>query len=459
MTARAIVGYFRRHAEASTAAGAAFQVPRPSDEAMRARKKCSTEIGKGKFEYSQALAEVISHGACFHHGDLIPRDRKLVEEAFRAGHVKVLCATSTLGTGVNLPIFRLIFKDAFQGMFSSATYISQETYKQISGRAGRTGVDDRGESYLIVRKDGKNRVPRAYLRELLVGRLGRIVSSVVVGGVLSRERCDRLLLEMLATAQAQGHVMDENTINTVMESTLVWAAADEGKQSEIAALVERSMEWLATNFSPAQNEKRRFHVTDIDNSPMIQRIKVEGREVTEVTQLGKAVVASNMSPQEALLYMKDLNVALNQGFVTGNHLHVLYMCVPLACTQITMNKTLYGKLLAIVSKADPVERRVHEILGLSQQFLVLAAQTDNIKPGKADTERQKEQARVCQRLYIAYMLYNMILGATTTRIMNDFCITSGKLLDSLKEDVERFGKKAASLCRSMGKEVRSRCHH
>jgi len=53
----------------------------------------------------------------------------------------------------------------------------------------------------------------------------------------------------------------------------------------------------------------------------------------------------------------------------------------------------------------------------------------------------------------------MILGATTTRIMNDFCITSGKLLDSLKEDVERFGKKAASLCRSMGKEVRSRCHH
>ena len=75
--------------EASTAAGAAFQVPRPSEEAMRARKKCSTEIGKGKFEYSQALAEVISHGACFHHGDLIPRDRKLVEELRSPGGSKI----------------------------------------------------------------------------------------------------------------------------------------------------------------------------------------------------------------------------------------------------------------------------------------------------------------------------------------------------------------------------------
>ena len=450
VTAKALVAYFRRHAEATAVAGGALRMPQPSEEAIDVRKKCAHHIGKGTFEYSKALAEVILQGACFHHGDLVPHDRKLVEDAFRDGHIKVLCATSTLSTGVNLPIFRLIFKDAFQGLCDPTTYISQETYRQISGRAGRTGIDAWGESFLIVSKDSRNRVPKKYLQDLLLGRMDRIVSSVVVGGVLSRERCDRLLLEMLATAQARGHVIDETALNMIMESTLVWAAANSEKRVEIASLVERSMEWLATNFSSTTGQKRRFHVSDIDNSPMIQRRTVEGLQVTEVTLLGKAVVASNMAPHEALLYMKDLNVALNQGFVTGNHLHVLYMCVPLTCTQITMSKTLYGKLYSLVEHADPIERRVHEILGLSQAFLALAKQNDKLKLKGPDDERQ---ARICHRLFIAYMLYSMILGASPSRIIKDFGISSGKLLDSLKEDVERFGKKAASLCRSMGKDV------
>lgn len=448
LTAKSIVAYFRR--KAATAEAETPGIPLPSKDAMDARTLCAQEIGRRGLEYSQALAGVISQGACFHHGDLTPVDRNLVEAAFRQGHVRVLCATSTLGTGVNLPIFRVIFKDAFQGMFAPSSYISQETYRQISGRAGRTGVDDWGESYLIVRKSGNQRVPRSHLRELLVGSLGRVVSSVVVGGVLSRERCDRLVLEMLSTAQAQSQAMGSDTLNMIMESTLVLAAAAVDKRDDIAALVQSSLEWLATNFSESQGERRRFGIRDINDNSMIERNKAGENETINVTELGKAVVASNMAPQEALLYMKDLNVALNQGFVTGNHLHVLYMCVPLACTQIAMNRSRYGKLLKLVSQADPLERRVHAILGLSERFLTLASQNDNVRLKTAEDERQ---ARICLRLYIAYMLYAMILGSTTDKITRDFEITSGKLLDSLKEDVERFGKKAASLCRNMGKDV------
>ena len=448
LTAKSVVAYFRR--KAATAEAGTAAIPLPSEEALGARTVCAQEIGKRGLEYSQALAEVISQGACFHHGDLTPVDRNLVEAAFRKGHVRVLCATSTLGTGVNLPIFRVIFKDAFQGLFASTSYISQETYRQISGRAGRTGVDDWGESYLIVRKSGNQRVPRSHLRDLLVGSLGRVTSSVVVGGVLSRERCDRLVLEMLSTAQAQGQEMCSNTLDLIMGSTLVWAAAAVDRRKDIAALVRSSLEWLATNFSESQGERRRFGIRDINDNAMIERMKEGERETISVTQLGKAVVASSMAPQEALLYMKDLNVALNQGFVTGNHLHVLYMCVPLACTQIAMNRSRYGKLLKLVSQADPLERRVHAILGLSERFLTLASQNDNVRLKTAEDERQ---ARICLRLYIAYMLYAMILGSTTEKITRDFEITSGKLLDSLKEDVERFGKKAASLCRNMGKDV------
>ena len=448
LTAKSVVAYFRRKAAGASAGTPG--IPPPSKEALNARKACAQEIDRRGLEYSRALAEVIFQGACFHHGNLTPVDRNLVEAAFRQGHVRVLCATSTLGTGVNLPIFRVIFKDAFQGMFTSTGYISQETYRQISGRAGRTGVDDWGESYLIVRKSGNQRVPRSHLRELLVGSLGRVESSVVVGGVLSRERCDRLVLEMLSAAQTQSQDMGMETLNLIMESTLVWAAATVDKRDEIAELVQSSLAWLATNFSDSQREKRRFGIRDINNDSMIERSKDGELEKINVTRLGKAVVASNMAPEEALEYMKDLNVALNQGFVTGNHLHVLYMCVPLTCTQITMNRSKYGKLLKLVSQADPLERRVHEILGLSQGFLTLASQNDTVR---LMTAQDRSQVRICLRLYIAYMLYDIYLGSPADKITRDFEITSGKLLESLKEDVARFGKKAASLCRYMGKDV------
>lgn len=69
----------------------------------------------------------------------------------------VLCSTTSLAYGVNLPARRVFIKDSFKAYDSPENRITPTEYKQMSGRAGRAGIDTEGESILMVRPDSKNR--------------------------------------------------------------------------------------------------------------------------------------------------------------------------------------------------------------------------------------------------------------------------------------------------------------
>ena len=72
-------------------------------------------------------------------------ERELVENCFRRGVVRVLAATSTLAAGVNLPARRVIFRGPRVGV----DFIDATRYRQMAGRAGRAGIDTKGESVSI----------------------------------------------------------------------------------------------------------------------------------------------------------------------------------------------------------------------------------------------------------------------------------------------------------------------
>ncbi|KAK8543134.1 hypothetical protein V6N12_015699 [Hibiscus sabdariffa] len=69
-------------------------------------------------------------------------EREVIETCYRRGFVRVLTATSTLAAGVNLPARRVIFRQPRIGR----DFIDGTRYKQMAGRAGRTGIDTKGES-------------------------------------------------------------------------------------------------------------------------------------------------------------------------------------------------------------------------------------------------------------------------------------------------------------------------
>lgn len=103
-----------------------------------------------KTRLSEDLAEQVRYGAGFHHAGLATAHRRLVEDAFRNGRIKILSATPTLAAGVNLPARTVIISSYMRYEPGYGRYpISVLEYKQLCGRAGRPRYDKFGEAVLI----------------------------------------------------------------------------------------------------------------------------------------------------------------------------------------------------------------------------------------------------------------------------------------------------------------------
>ncbi|MCS7094034.1 MAG: DEAD/DEAH box helicase [Candidatus Aenigmarchaeota archaeon] len=100
------------------------------------------------------LSSCIKCGVGFHHSGLTGKQRRLVEENFKKGIIKVLTATTSLAYGVNLPAFRVLIKDIkrYHPSFGYV-YIPIMEYYQMIGRCGRPKYDEYGEAIVLVKDE------------------------------------------------------------------------------------------------------------------------------------------------------------------------------------------------------------------------------------------------------------------------------------------------------------------
>jgi len=114
---------------------------------------------------SELLAELIKHGTAFHHAGLGGAHRRIIEDSFREGRIKVLTATPTLAFGVNLPARTVLIHDYRRYEPGYGYYpITVLEYKQMAGRAGRPRYDKVGEALLVAKTEDE----RDYLMESYV---------------------------------------------------------------------------------------------------------------------------------------------------------------------------------------------------------------------------------------------------------------------------------------------------
>jgi superfamily II RNA helicase len=93
--------------------------------------------------------EGLTSGIASHHAGLVPAFRETVEECFAAGLLRVVFATETLSLGINMPA-RTVAIERFDkyGGAGRAPLTSGE-YAQLTGRAGRRGLDDEGHAVVL----------------------------------------------------------------------------------------------------------------------------------------------------------------------------------------------------------------------------------------------------------------------------------------------------------------------
>ena len=92
------------------------------------------------------LEECVKARVAFYHAGLHSAEQKILEAHFSNGTLRLLVATTSLAEGVNLPVRRVIHTSLKLGKED----ISALKFHQMSGRAGRAGLEDLGEAFLIV---------------------------------------------------------------------------------------------------------------------------------------------------------------------------------------------------------------------------------------------------------------------------------------------------------------------
>ncbi|XP_067353215.1 DNA polymerase theta isoform X2 [Channa argus] len=363
------------------------------------------------------LQRTVPWGVAFHHAGLTFDERDVLEGAFRQGMVRVLAATSTLSSGVNLPARRVIIRTPlFNGHL-----LDPLTYKQMAGRAGRKGIDTTGESLLVCKETERQKGISLIMgnlqpiRSCLVRKEGegvttsmlRAILEIIVGGVASTPQDVRLYASwsLLAASMKCDGKNDSN---------------EENNKGAIMA----SVEWLMEN----------EFIT-------IQKDGQDQEERYCPTQLGAATLSSSLSPPEALGIFADLQRAM-KGFVLENDLHILYLITPLYAEWTTID---WYQFFCLWEQLSSSMKRVAELVGVQEGFLARSVSGKLV----AKTEKQHRQMAVHKRFFTTLVLQDLVNEVPLGTVASKYSCSRGQL-QSLQQSASTYAGMVMVFCKRLG---------
>ncbi|MDA8439583.1 MAG: DEAD/DEAH box helicase [Propionibacterium sp.] len=192
--------------------------------------------------------DALGRGVAAHHAGVLPACKAVVEEAFAAGLLKVVFATETLALGINMPARTVVIEKLVKYNGETHADITPGEYTQLTGRAGRRGIDVEGHA-VVVWQPGMD--PRAVaglasrrtypLRSSFAPTYNMAVNLVSRVG---RHQARRLLEQSFAQFQTDRSVVGlARTVDRNSEAIrqyLEAAACDRGDFAEYARLREEA---------------------------------------------------------------------------------------------------------------------------------------------------------------------------------------------------------------------------
>uniref|UniRef100_A0A8C8S5R2 DNA polymerase theta n=1 Tax=Pelusios castaneus TaxID=367368 RepID=A0A8C8S5R2_9SAUR len=364
------------------------------------------------------LQRTLPWGVAFHHAGLTFDERDIIEGAFRRGLIRVLAATSTLSSGVNLPAHRVIIRTPVFG----SRLLDILTYKQMAGRAGRKGVNTVGESILVCKPSERSKgiallqgslkpIRSCLLRreeEGITSSMIRAILEIIVGGVASSPDDVRTYASCTLLAASLKDSEQESE-------------RDQGKAQNGA--VEACVEWLLEN--------EFIQVLDSGN----------GVKVYRPTHLGFATLSSSLSPTEALGIFADLQRAM-KGFVLENDLHILYLVTPLYEEWTTID---WYQFFCLWEKLPASMKRVAELVGIEEGFLARSVKGKIV----AKTEKQQRQMAIHRRFFTSLALLDLISEVPLMAITKKYSCSRGQL-QSLQQSAATYAGMVTVFCNRLG---------
>jgi ATP-dependent RNA helicase HelY len=94
-------------------------------------------------------ADALERGIAAHHAGMLPAFKEIVEDLFQRGLIKVVFATETLALGINMPARSVVLERLVKWNGEAHVDLTAGEYTQLTGRAGRRGIDIEGHAVVV----------------------------------------------------------------------------------------------------------------------------------------------------------------------------------------------------------------------------------------------------------------------------------------------------------------------
>ncbi len=164
------------------------------------------------------FVEGLTRGFAAHHAGMLPTFREIVEELFTAGRIRAVFATETLALGINMPARCVVLERLVKFNGETHADITPAEYTQLTGRAGRRGIDIEGHAVVLYNRGldplavGGLASTRTYplkssfrptynMAVNLVGQVGRQPAREILETSFAQFQADRAVVGMALTVK------------------------------------------------------------------------------------------------------------------------------------------------------------------------------------------------------------------------------------------------------------------
>ncbi|OQV13156.1 Superkiller viralicidic activity 2-like 2 [Hypsibius exemplaris] len=278
---------------------------------------------------------LLRRGIGIHHSGLLPLIKETIELLFQEGLIKVLFATETFAMGLNMPARTVLFTSMRKFDGKENRFITSGEFIQMSGRAGRRGIDTRGVVMLQV----DEQIPAAVLKGIVKGTADALKSAfrLTYNMILNLLRVDGISPEYIlerSFLQYQSYadipkVLDQLAMKKAELSTLViprpedlnqyFRISDEVKKlataiHDIIITEKNVLPWLTTG----RLIRLKHNNMDFGWCPILQYKKTKGDKKKEKRGENSDIAlivglpvndAANLDNVESLQYLQPVAVA------------------------------------------------------------------------------------------------------------------------------------------------------
>ena len=249
---------------------------------------------------TRKLFRVCRKGIAYHHAGLLPLQKTVVEDLFLSRMISVLYCTETFSVGINYPVKAVCFDSLNKYDGHNFRPLANHEFFQMSGRAGRRGLDEKGYSFAIVDLNYFEKEPPVRFD---IQRLEPLTSQFRLSY--------NTVLNLLATlSQKQIEIYFKKSF--AAHSYVVTAEKVEEEIERISEESSKSKEYLCEhlgsykcpiNYYPRQKELERLRKAYAKLDPR-RRHKIYGRQMQRKIRKWEKVLRT--SPQKCTKKQNDL---------------------------------------------------------------------------------------------------------------------------------------------------------